>query len=133
MKPTDAKTNIHSNSRKEINNKDRKFKIGDIVKILKYKNIFAKGYVPNRSEEVFVIKKVKSIVPWAYVISDFKDEEIVETFYEKKLQTINLKEFTVEKLIKRKSNKLYVKWKCYDNAFHNWINKKKKKKKKQYK
>ena len=77
----------------------------DIVKILKYKNIFAKGYVPNWSEDVFVIKKVKSIVPWAYVISDFKDEGIVQTFYEKKLQRINLKEFTVEKLIKREGNK----------------------------
>ena len=97
----------------------------DIVKILKYKNIFAKCYVPNWSEDVFVIKKVKSIVPWAYVISDFKDEGIVETFYEKKLQRINLKEFTVEKLIKRKGNKWYVKWKCYGNAFHSWIDKKK--------
>ena len=63
------------------NDKDSKFKIGDIVRISKYKNIFAKGYDPNWSEEVFVIKKVKNTVPWTYVISDLKGKEIVGTFY----------------------------------------------------
>ena len=58
----------------------------DNVRMSKYKNIFAKGYVPNRSEEVFVIKKIKITVPWTNVISDLKDEEIVVTFYEKQLQ-----------------------------------------------
>ena len=52
----------------------------------KYKNIFAKGYIPNWSEEEFVIKKVKNTVPWAYVISDLNREEILESFYEKNLQ-----------------------------------------------
>ena len=52
----------------------------------KYKNIFAKGYIPNWSEEEFVIKKVKNTVPWAYVISDLNGEEILESFYEKNLQ-----------------------------------------------
>ena len=49
----------------------------------KYKNIFAKGYVPNWSEEDFVIKKVKNTVPWTYVISGLKDRKIVGVFYEK--------------------------------------------------
>ena len=57
MKPADVKSNIYIDSSKEINDKDPKFKIGDIVRISKYKNIFAKGYTPNWSEEVFVIKK----------------------------------------------------------------------------
>ena len=70
----------------EINYKDPKFKIGDIVRLSKYKKIFAKGYVPNWSEEVFVVKKVKNIVPWTYVISDLNGEEIAGTFYEKELQ-----------------------------------------------
>ena len=58
----------------------------DNVRMSKYKNIFAKGYVPNRSEKVFVIKKIKIIVQWTNVISDLKDEEIVVRFYEKQLQ-----------------------------------------------
>ena len=57
MKLVNIKSNTYIDSSKEINNKDPKFKIGDIVRISKYKNIFAKGYVPNWSEEVFVIKK----------------------------------------------------------------------------
>ena len=75
------KTSTYIESSKKINNKDPKFKIGDIVRISKYKNIFAKGYTPNWSEEVFVIKKVKNTVPWTYIISDLKGEEIVGTFY----------------------------------------------------
>ena len=82
MKPANVKSSTYIDSSKEINDEDPKFKIGDIVRISKYKNIFAKGYVPNWSEEVFVIKKVKNTVPWTYVISDLKGEEIVGTFYE---------------------------------------------------
>ena len=70
MKPVDVKSSTYINSSKEINDEHPKFKIGDIVRISKYKNIFAKGYVPNWSEEVFVIKKVKNTVLWIYVISD---------------------------------------------------------------
>ena len=80
MKSVDLKSNTYINSSKEINYQDPKFKLGDIVRISKYKNIFAKGYVPNLSEKVFVIKKVKNTVLWTYIISDLKDEEIVGTF-----------------------------------------------------
>ena len=124
MKLVDVKSNTYINSSKEINDKDPKFKIGDIVRISKYKNIFAKGYVPNWSEEVFVIKKVKNTVPWTYVISDLKGKEIVGTFYEKELQKTNQKEFRIEKVIKRKGDKLYVKWKGYNSSFNSWIDKK---------
>ena len=86
MKPVDVKPSTYIDSSKEINDEDPKFKIADIVRISKYKNIFAKGYIPNWSGEVFVIKKVKNTVPWTYVISDLKGEEIVGTFYEKELQ-----------------------------------------------
>ena len=71
-----------------------------------------------------MIKKVKNTVPWTYVISDFNVEEFIETFYEKELQKANQKEFRVEKVIKRKGDKLYVKWKDYDNYFNSWIDKK---------
>ena len=109
MKAVDVKSNAYINSSKEINDKDLKFKIGDIVRISKYKIIFAKVYIPRKSEEVFFITKVKNNVLWIYFISDLKDEEIVRTIYEKQLQKANQKEFRVEKVIKRKRNKLYVK------------------------
>ena len=104
--------------------KNTKFKVGDRVRIPQYKNIFAKDYTPNWSEEVFVIKEVKDTVPWTYVINDLNSEEITGTFYEKKLQKANQKEFRIEKVIKRKGDKLYVKWKGYDNSFNSWIDKK---------
>ena len=85
MKPIDVKDNAHINADKEINNKNPKFKVGDHVRISKYKKIFIKGYMPNWSEEVFVIKKVKNTVPWTYVINDLNGEEITRTFYEKRI------------------------------------------------
>ena len=71
-----------------------------------------------------MIKKVKNIVSWEYVISDLNGEEIVGTIYKKELQETNQKEFRVEREIKRKGDKLYAKWKGYDNSFNGWINKK---------
>ena len=73
MKPNDVKSRTYIDSSKEIDNKDPKFKTVDIIRISKYKNIFAKGYVPNWFEEVFLIKKVKKTVPWTYVINDLKE------------------------------------------------------------
>ena len=123
MKPIGVKDNTYISIDKEINNKDPKFKVGDRVRISKYKNIFAKGYTPNWSEEVFVIKKVKNAVTWTYVINDLNGEEITGTFYEKELQKSNQEEFRIEKVIKRKGDEVYVKWKGYDNSFNSWIDK----------
>ena len=89
----------------------------------KFKNEFAEGYTSNWSEEIFVAKKIKNTVPWTYVISDLNGEEIVGSFYEKELQETNQKKFRIEKVIKRKRNKLYVKWKGYNNSFNSWIDK----------
>ena len=111
MKPVDVKDYTYINADKEINNKDPKFKVGGHVRISKYKNIFAKGYMPNWSEKVFVIKKVKNTVPWTYVINDLNGEEITGTFYVTELQKTNQEEFRIEKVIGRKGDKLYVKWK----------------------
>ena len=97
MKPVDLKSSTYIDSSKEINDKNPKFQVIDIVRISKLKNIFSVAYVPNWSEEVFLIKKVKKIVPCTYVIRDLKGEEIVGTFYEKELQKTNQKEFRVEK------------------------------------
>ena len=109
---------------KKLSIKFRNWKIGDTVIISKYENIFAKGYIPDWSEEAFAIKKVKNTVPWTYVINDLNGEEIFGTFFENELQKTNQKEFKDEKVIKRKCDKLYVKWNGYDSSFNSWINKK---------
>ena len=75
MKPADVKDNTHIDFNKEVHDKDRKFKLDDHVRTSKYENIFAKGYTPNESKEVFVIKKVKNTVPWTYIISDRNGEK----------------------------------------------------------
>ena len=85
MKPIEVKDNTYIDSIKEVNDKDSKFKVGDHVRISKYKNIFAKGYTPNWSKKDFVIKEVKNAIPWTYVISHLNGEEIIGTFYEKEL------------------------------------------------
>ena len=85
MKPTDVKDNTYIDFGKEVNDNDPKFKVGDHVRISKYKNIFAKGYTPNWSEEVFVIKEIKNTAPWRYVINDLNGGEIIGTFYENEL------------------------------------------------
>ena len=109
MKPIDVKDNTYVDFKKEANDRDPKFKVGNRVRISKYKNIFAKGYKPNWSEEIFVIKKVKNTVPWTYVINFLNGEEITGTFHEKELQKTNQKEFRIEKVIKRKGDKWKVK------------------------
>ena len=123
MKPIDVKDNTYIDFGKEVNDNDPKFESGDHVRISKYKNVFAKGYAPNRSEEVFVIRKFKNTVPWTYVIDDLNSEEIAGTFCQKELQKIDQQEFRIEKVIKKKGDKLYVKWKGYDNSFNSWIDK----------
>ena len=83
MKPVDVNSSTYIDFDKNNNKEDPKSKVGDNVRISTYKNSFVKGYVPNWSEEIFVIKKVKKSVPWTYVISDLNGEEIFGTFYEK--------------------------------------------------
>ena len=100
MKPADIKSS----------NEDLKFKIANIGRISKYKNIFAKGSTANCPEEVFMIKKVKNTVLWTYFVNAINGKEIVGTFYEKEFRKTNQKEFRIEKSIMRKRNKLYVKW-----------------------
>ena len=83
MKPIDAKNNTYININKEVNDKDPKFQSGDHIRTSEYKNIFAKGYTPNWSEEVFVIKETKNTVPYTYIINDLNGEQIIGAFYEK--------------------------------------------------
>ena len=79
MEPIKVKNNTYSNHIKEVN-EWTKFKVGDHVRISIYKNIFAKGYTPNWSEELFAIKEVKNTIPWTYVINDLNGEKLLEHF-----------------------------------------------------
>ena len=124
MKPIDITFDSYADCNEDSNKKDPKFKVGDHVRISKYKNIFAKGYTPNWSEEVFVVSKIKNTVPWTYVVSDLNSEEITGSFYKKELQKTSQEKFRIEKVLERKDDKLLVKWKGYDNGFNSWIDKK---------
>ena len=86
MKLIDVISDSYADYNEDYNKKTPKFKVGDHVRKSKCKNIFAKGYSANWSEEVFVVRRIKNTVPWTYVISDLNGEPIVETFYEKELQ-----------------------------------------------
>ena len=117
IKPIDVTDDSYAEYNEDFNKKDPKFKVGDHVRISKYKNIFAKGYAPNWSEEVFVVSKIKNTVSWTYVVSDLNGEEITGSFCEKELQKTSQEKFRIEKLLKGKGAKLYLKWKGYDNRF----------------
>ena len=80
-KPIEGTDDSYAEYNENVNKKDYKFKVGDNVRISKCKNIFAKEYTPNWSEEVFVISKIKNTVPWTYVINDLNGEKITGSFY----------------------------------------------------
>ena len=124
IKPIDVTSDSYAEYNEDFNKEDPKFKVGDHVRTLKYKNIFAKGCAPNWSEEVFVVSGIKNTVTWTYVVSDLNGEKISGSFYEEELQKTSQEKFRIEKVLKRKDDKLYVKWKGYDNRFNSWIDKK---------
>ena len=129
MTPLEASKKINENKIKQIynfekTNKIAKFKIGDHVRISLNKNIFEKSYETNWTEEIFVIYDIKySNVPY-YYLKDLNDEKLDGTFYEQELQKTNLTLYVIEKIIKTKNDKLFVKWRGYNNLFNSWINKK---------
>ena len=124
MKPIDVTSDSYAEYDEDSNKKYPKLKVGDHVRISKYKNIFAKGYTPNWSEEDLFVRKIKNTVLWTYLVIDLNGELITGRFYEKEMQKASQEKSRIEKVIKRKGDKVYVKWKGYDNSFNSWINKK---------
>ena len=116
MKPIEVKDKTYIDSVKEVNDKDSKFKVSDHIRISKYKNIFAKGYNTNWSEEGFVIKKVKNTVPWAYIINDLK-HFMKKNCKKQTNKNLGLKKWLKEKEINYMSNGNH-------NSFNSWIHKK---------
>ena len=85
MKPIDVEDNKRAYI-EEHNEEDTRFKVGDRVRISKFKNIFAKGYTPNWSKEIFIVDKINDTVPYTCNIKDLNDEEIKGSFYDRELQ-----------------------------------------------
>ena len=118
VKPADVKSNTYIDLMWII--KALNLILTILLELNRYKNIFAKRYAPNRSEDSFVIKKVKNTMSWTYVIKDLNAEEILGKFYQKELQKANRKEFKIEKVIKRKGVELYVKCKGHNRLLSNY-------------
>ena len=108
IKPIDVTSDSYAEYNEDSNEKGPRFKVGDRVKISKYKSVFAKGYTQNWSEEVFVVSKIKNTVSLTYVINDVNGEPITGSFYEKELQKTSQEKFRIENVLKRKGDKLYV-------------------------
>ena len=102
MKPIDVTDDYFAEYNEDSNKKVPKFKIGDHVRISKYKNIFDKGYAPNWSEEIFIVSNIKNTVPWTYIINDLNGVKINGSFYERELQKSNQEEFRIKKLVKKR-------------------------------
>ena len=98
-----------------------KFHVGDKVRIKRKKGSFDKGFIPNWTEEVFTISSVKATKPPTYTIKDTLGEPIQGSFYEQERQ-LNVQEiFRIERVLRKKENQVYVKWKRYSNTFNSWI------------
>lgn len=101
-----------------------RYKVGDYVRVSKYKGVFEKGYTPNWSPEIFKIMGVCNKFPVTYKLEDYQHKPIAGRFYETELQkTKNHTAFLIEKVLKKKNNRLYVKWYGFDNSHNSWINK----------
>ena len=97
MKPIDLTSDSYAEYNEDSNLTKPQFKVGDHIRISKYKNIFAKRYTQNCLEEVFVVSKIKDTVPWTYVIGDLNCEKTAGSFYEKELQKTSQGKFRIEK------------------------------------
>lgn len=130
-----APININRDNEKEIlskiyqsikttDAKPPKYRVGDFVRISKYRKQFSKGYIPNWSNEIFKIRKVNLNSPNTYLLQDMKNNDILGTFYTQELQKTRYPDvFLIEKVLRRKGKKLYVKYLGMDSTYNSWINK----------
>ena len=104
--------------------KKPKFKVGDKVRISKFKHVFEKGYTPNWTTEIFTISQIKNTLPVTYLIKDYQNNPLSGCFYEEELTKVKYPDnYLVEKVLRKKGNKMYVKWLGFDNHHNSWIDK----------
>lgn len=118
-------SNIIKFQEKARNKNEQRFIIGDHVRISKYKGCFQKGYTPNWSTEIFIIKKVNNTNPVTYMIEDLQRQPILGCFYNQELQKTKYPNvYLIEKVLRKKRNKLFVKWLGLADCENSWIDKK---------
>ncbi|XP_049818037.1 uncharacterized protein LOC126264375 [Aethina tumida] len=129
MKPIDVTTKNEQPLLKTAFNhikiyRGSKFKVGDKVRVSKYREAFNKGYTPNWSNEIFTVEKVNLTHPTTYILQDDHQDRIMGGFYEHELQLAKYPDiYLVEKVLKRKGNKAYVKWFGLPTNQNSWVNK----------
>ncbi|XP_066585615.1 uncharacterized protein [Prorops nasuta] len=129
MKPIDinAKNSTHLLNTVYSNIKiaaPRKFKVGDFVRLSKYKMLFEKGYTPNWTTEVFKVKVIQKTNPVSYLLQDLSNNDIKGAFYEQELSEVKDKNlYLVEKILRKKGNKVFVKWLGFEKSNNSWIDK----------
>ena len=101
-----------------------RFKIGDPVHINKFKTIFKKSYIPNWSTEIFYIVKTQRTNPATYLLKDYQGKPIAGGLYEHELQRVsNPDVYLMEKILRKRGNKVYEKWLGMDSSHNSWIDK----------
>lgn len=128
MKPNDVTKSVERHlldtvytPRKTLESKP-KFKVGDHVRMSKYKHVFAKGYTPNWTTEIFKIRRVQQTNPLTYLLVDMKGLDVLGTIYKEELQLVrDPKLYLVEKILKKKDNQVFVKWLGFDSSENSWI------------
>ena len=128
MKPQDVTSKDEARILKKLSlklkNLKAKFKKGDKVRISKAKHVFEKGYTPNWGTEIFTVFRVARTNPVTYHLKDYKKEPIAGGFYEQELAKVKYPDvYLLEKVLRRRSNQIYVKWLEFDNSHNSWINK----------
>ena len=130
MKPIEA-SQKHNENKARTNlyhdlhhRKEPKFSVGDKVWITRKKDIFEKGYTPRWTEEVSDVTQVQYTHPPTFKIKDLNGEDIQGTLYEEELQKTTQEIYRIEKIIRRKGNKSYVKWLGYSSKFNSWVDNK---------
>lgn len=100
-----------------------KYRVGDYVRLSKYRTVFDKSYTPNWTTEVFTVRKVQyNTDPITYLLKNYYNEEIPGSVYAEQIQSVlNPDEYLVEKILRRKDGRVYVKWLGFDNRHNSWI------------
>ncbi|XP_011707943.1 PREDICTED: uncharacterized protein LOC105462790 [Wasmannia auropunctata] len=101
-----------------------RFKVGESVRVSKFKTTFEKGYTPNWTTEVFKIIKVQKTNPATYLLEDYRGKPVTGGFYEYELHRVaNPNVYLVEKVLRKRGDDVYVKWLGFDNSHNSWIHK----------
>ena len=124
MKSVDVNSSMRIDFNKENNKEGPKFKFGDHVRISKCKTFLQKAMSQIGLKTFLLLQKLRIMFRGHILLGILKTKKLLENFTERNCKKTNQKEFRVKKVIKRKDDKLYVKWKDYDNLFNTWIDKK---------